>query len=722
MKSYACCFLFSAALAASLSAFAQSPEAQLIAVLKSDAPQQKKGEACIDLATIGTKEAIAPLAALLGDDKLAHMARYGLETIPDPAVDEALRAALGQLKGKLLAGVIQSIGVRRDAAAVEPLSKLLVGADAEAAAAAAAALGKIGTPPAVVALKQALGRVPPAAEGLLRCAEAAPAPEQAVALYDALRAAPVPPHMKVAAVRGAILARGAAGVPLLLELLRSDDAVLFGVALRVGLELPGAEVARALAAELGKLPAVKQGRLVAVLAERGDAAAVPALLDLARSGAPEVRVATIRAFARVGNAAAVPVLAELASSADAEVAKAALAALAGFSGPEVNATIVALTDRPDVKSRLMGVELIGRRRIAGAVPELLRLAGDADPQVSGASLKALGELAGAKDISALLGILRKTAATEAAADALSAVCIRQSVCAPGAIAIRKAVYGVLPDGPAKDVTAQVAEIVKSGQAIIEVSNSTFGDAAPGQVKRFQVDYAVNGVVRSATANENASLRLNLEAGAEASPAVAEPLLAAYAQAQRAPKLALLHILCSVGGSKALGVVRAATGDDDAELKEAALRALCDWPAAEALPDLEKWVQAPPSPKFKILALRGYVRLVSSQEMAVGKKAAALKQAFGWAGRDEERRLVLASLGSAPSPETLAFAESCLDNAGLKDEACQAAVAIAENLLISDPGQAAGALKKVVKVCGNAAVLKRARKCLGQLRKAGEQAK
>ena len=63
---------------------------------------------------VGTKEAVPVLAALLADEKLAHMARYALEPIPDPAVDEAFRAALGNLKGRRLVGVICSIGVRRD--------------------------------------------------------------------------------------------------------------------------------------------------------------------------------------------------------------------------------------------------------------------------------------------------------------------------------------------------------------------------------------------------------------------------------------------------------------------------------------------------------------------------------------------------------------------------------------------------------------------------------
>ena len=642
MKSLATCFMIAAALAAATTASAQSPEEPLIAVLKSDAPQQKKADACIDLARLGTKAAVAPLAALLGDEKFAHMARYGLETIPDPAVDEALRAALGQLKGRLLVGVIQSVGVRRDAGAAEAVAKLLGDADAEVAEAAAMTLGKIGTPPAVAALKGALGKVPGAADGLLRCAEAAPQGE-AVALYDALRAAALPPNVKMAAVRGAILSRGAAaGLPLLLEQLRSDDPTLFSVALKAGLELPGAAVSGALAAELAKLPAVKQVGVMAVLGERGDASAVPALLALARSGAPEARVAAVGALVRLNSADAVPVLAELGCADDAEVAKAAQAALAGFSGAGANAAIVGLLAKPDAKARLMGVELVNRRRIAEALPALLRLAGEPDAPLSGASFKALGDLADVKDLPALLASLQKTPALDAAERSVSVLCTRLCLLTPGSVTVRKAVYGVLPDGPQKDVTAKVAELVKAGVPTLDVSNSTFGDPANGKVKRFRIAYTVNGVARSAEAAEGAELRLDSGA-ASVPPAVSDPLLAAYGQAQGAPKLALLRLLCSFGGEKALGVVRAAASDAAPELKEAAQRALCDWPSVEVLPDLEKLARAETNPKIKILALRGYAKLVPAQNVPDAQKAAALKQALGWASRDEERKLIQATL-------------------------------------------------------------------------------
>jgi len=196
-------------------------ESQLIAVLKSDAPQKEKADACRELAVIGTEEAVPALAALLADETLSHMARYGLEPIPDPAVDDALRDALGQVKGRSLVGVIASLGVRRDPKAVGPLARMLHHSDADVAGAAARALGRIATPDAIKVLKEALAKVPaklrPAvADGCLSCAEALLARDernQAAALYELVGQADLPKHFRVGAAHGALLARQPAGNP-----------------------------------------------------------------------------------------------------------------------------------------------------------------------------------------------------------------------------------------------------------------------------------------------------------------------------------------------------------------------------------------------------------------------------------------------------------------------------------------------------------------------------
>ena len=137
---------------------ASEKEQNLIAVLKSDAPAGEKAITCKRLAIYGSKEAVPALAPLLADKDLASWARIALEAIPDSSAEEALREAMGKVQGKLLVGVINSLGVKRDSKAVRALIGKLKDADLEVAGAAGEALGRIGGSEAAKALEQALNR------------------------------------------------------------------------------------------------------------------------------------------------------------------------------------------------------------------------------------------------------------------------------------------------------------------------------------------------------------------------------------------------------------------------------------------------------------------------------------------------------------------------------------------------------------------------------------
>jgi len=152
-------------------------EESLLAVLSSkDADEHEKAVACEKLAWVATRKSVPALAALLANEHLSDYARSGLEIIPDPAAGEALRQSLPNLKGRLLAGVVNSLGVRRDADSVPELRKLAVDSDSGVAPEAIASLGMIATPEAVGTLEKILsdgpGELrPPAAHALLVAAD-----------------------------------------------------------------------------------------------------------------------------------------------------------------------------------------------------------------------------------------------------------------------------------------------------------------------------------------------------------------------------------------------------------------------------------------------------------------------------------------------------------------------------------------------------------------------
>jgi HEAT repeat protein len=386
-------------------------EAQLIAVLQSGAGQKEKTDACRELGRIGTAACVPALAALLTDEKLSHMARYGLEPILCPEADEALRNALGQLKGLHLAGLVSTLGLRGDEKSVPAIIGLLKDSDPNVALQAARALGRIGGAGPAKALQATLSGTKgtqraAVCDALFECAEASMAAghdEQATAIYDALRGLPdAAPEVEAGALRGAILSRGKDGLPLLAESIRGADIQTAETAAKAALESKEADVAIVLAGEIEKLQADRQILVAEVLGKRRDVKALPALLALTKAEDTSVRVAALRAAAEIGGTGPIAPLIALMKDPDAQVAKAATDALAGLRGHAVDQAVIQTLKTSDPAFQVKMVDQIARRRILSAVPVLAERMADENDAVRVAVIQTFGRLAGPKHLPQLL--------------------------------------------------------------------------------------------------------------------------------------------------------------------------------------------------------------------------------------------------------------------------------------------------------------------------------
>ena len=417
---------------------ATSPEKEqeLLAVLKSDAAPADKAITCKQLAIYGSAAAVPELAKLLPIPELSSWARIALESIPGPEADEALRTATESLQGRLLVGTINSIGVRGDAAAVAALSGKLKDADAEVAAAAAVALGRIGNDDASKALRTALADSSPevrsfVAEGCVLCAERLHSEGKsadAIAIYDEVRAADVHLQRIVEATRGAILARGQDGIPLLVEQLHADDRTLFRLALGTAREFPGSEIDQVLVTEMTKSPDDRAALIVQAMADRKDTVVLTAILKAAEQGPLAVRLSAVDALARVGDVTCLNSLLKIAVDKDAELSVAAKDTLAELPGDNVNAQIVALLPKAEGATYPLLIELVGKRRIE-AVPQLLKALDNNSGVVRTAALVALGETVSLQQLSVLIDQVvapKKAEDAEIAQKALKAASIRMA--------------------------------------------------------------------------------------------------------------------------------------------------------------------------------------------------------------------------------------------------------------------------------------------------------
>jgi acetyl esterase/lipase/HEAT repeat protein len=430
-----CVALTTSALAAEKQTASVEKAREAIAVLKSGTEPAEKALACKTLAVYGKADAVPALAPLLEDEHLASWARIALEVIPGRAADKALRDAMGKVHGMFLVGVINSIGVRRDAKAVSALSAELKGANAEVASAAAVALGHIGGDKSAKVLKQALVDGSEtvrsaAAQGCELCAEQyieKKKSAKAAELYGAVRKANVPKQRMLEATRGMILVRQSDGIPLLLETLRSSDNAVFAMGLRTSRELGGSKVTEALVAELAKTPSERQGPLLVAIADRNDAVGLPVVISSARSGSKSLRLVAIEMMARLGNVACVPALLDAVVASDTEIAQAAKTSLAALPADDVNPQLRARLTQAAGTSRYALVKLAGERQVTAAVPELTKAANDSDSTIRAAGVKALGETVDVDELSTLTDLLAKAKSDDeisAVQDALESACAR----------------------------------------------------------------------------------------------------------------------------------------------------------------------------------------------------------------------------------------------------------------------------------------------------------
>ena len=177
---------------------------------------------------------------------------------------------------------------------------------------------------------------------------------------------------------------------------------------------------------------------------------------------------------------------------------------------------------------------------------------------------------------------------------------------------------------------------------------------------------------------------------------AEPVLAVFSGTNPTVKASLIRVLGRLQGPRALSSIRAAVGDHEAEVQDAAVRALAKWDDPIVLDDLLQIARTGAKQNHQVLALRGYVRLVrlpSDREPL--ETLDMLDGAMQLAQRPQEKKLVLSAVADVIHLDALAVAAGCLDDEALRNEAAASVVNIAGPLSAAHYQQAVAAVESVL---------------------------
>lgn len=422
----------SAAILAGMSSLsaADSVEEQQLSVLMSNGSPREKDAACLRLKLIGTAASVPALAKLLTDEQLSISARNALEAIPSSAAGAALTTALDTTSGLVKAGIIQSLGNRKEVAAVSALIKLLGDSDINVSCASAVALGKIGTLETVKALQAALQRASAPlslaiSDGLLRAAYILLArgdAQNASQVFEKLYQSKQTDSLRTAAYAGMVRSAGKGALELVVKGITGTDGPARIAAFQLARELPGAETGKRLADLLPALSPVDQVALVGILMQRQETAAAAAIARLVTSGNAEVSRAAVEALGSVGDASVIPVLLKAATSPDASLQNQARQSLVNLRRGPVAKELLSQLNAGTSAEKAEAARALGERRELSAVNSLFQIAKTGDGATRKAAFEALAFLVQQEGVISLVQLVVEgpgDAARTEAAQALS---------------------------------------------------------------------------------------------------------------------------------------------------------------------------------------------------------------------------------------------------------------------------------------------------------------
>jgi len=426
-----------------------------------------------------------------------------------------------------------------------------------------------------------------------------------------------------------------------------------------------------------------------------------------------------------GNQDIVRIVIDALKSNDPEMQSGVMGIVRSIPGPEFTKSLVQELPKLSTTGQVQLLSALGDRADATALPAVIEAGKSQEESVRVAALRAVGQLGGVADIPLLAerAAATKGAEQKAAREGLyrlrgpevDAAILKNLLSAqPGVKAelidaigernIAGAIEALLKTGKDEDrkvrlESFRVLKIVAKPQdmpALVNLLLETKNEPDRGEAEKMV-----------------AAVAHKIEDKARQSAAVQAVLPNVKEVPDRA---SLLRVLGRIGDAGSLPTLRTALGSREAEIQDAAIRALSDWPTGDPVPDLLKVAQTSTNQVHKVVALRGFVRLLGLESDRPAEQTIDLyKKAMDLAGDATEKKRVLSGLANTKSLVALDMAAGYLDDVALHLEAESAAVRIAPAVVAASPARVKDVLQKVIQGTKNDTIREQAQKIVSQIK-------
>jgi len=407
--------------------------------------------------------------------------------------------------------------------------------------------------------------------------------------------------------------------------------------------------------------------------------------NLIATGADHVQCAALSTLVSTEGKNALADLLTAADSKNEKVRAAALALAGNIEGQAATNKWIDKMNASQGAAKAQIIDMLGRR---GDQAAMFRIAGafkDDDKDVRVAAIAAAVKLGGDAAVMSVLDFMKNSSAPEeikfaaqtigrvkgdtvlrAMAKTLPTMNAQAKVAVIEALAARKArpqsgaIFAQAGSSDAAVRSAAIKALVDVGtpgdmDKLIGTLNTTTGGSDRANAQR--------AIVAAAEQIEDPQRR-------------AGKVLAAMQKAEGDKRTALIQVLGRIGGGAALKAVVKETSADEKTVSDAAVRALTSWPTGDATGALLNIIKRTDNVTHRVLSLRGMVRLLTTSGADRAQAIEMYRQALRAVERPDEKKLIIAGLGSVRSIESLRLVAGYLGDEALKSEAAMAAVKIA----------------------------------------------
>ncbi|MCX5683970.1 MAG: hypothetical protein NT049_09830, partial [Planctomycetota bacterium] len=162
----------------------------------------------------------------------------------------------------------------------------------------------------------------------------------------------------------------------------------------------------------------------------------------------------------------------------------------------------------------------------------------------------------------------------------------------------------------------------------------------------------------------------------------------------ASRMAVLRLLPRVRTPEALAAAQRSMRDETAEIAQAAIRAVSDWPDLSAAQTLLDFAKTAKKPTDAVLAMRGCLRLADQKDQPLAQRLSVYRSVLEQAARPEEKKQALAGLADLASPDALDVLAKYVKDPAIGADAAQATIRLARQLGAGYRQRAEAALQQV----------------------------